>query len=86
MQPSEAIVEFLRWWEGLPGGKPALRRPHDLRAHTLLHAPGPVDWRAWIEAAQAESRKRDIRYLQLTTSLPWEKAILLEMRRAGVVK
>lgn len=42
--------------------------------------------RAWIEAAQAESRKHDIRYLQLTTSLPWEKAILLEMRRAGVVK
>lgn len=35
----------------LAAGKPPLRRPRDLRAHTLLHAPGPVDWRAWMEAA-----------------------------------
>ena len=35
----------------LAAGKPALKRPRDLRAHTLLHAPGPVDWRAWTEAA-----------------------------------
>ncbi len=31
-------------------GKPPLKRPSDLAAHTLLHAPGPVDWRAWLEA------------------------------------
>lgn len=24
MRPSDALLEFLRWWEGLPGGKPAL--------------------------------------------------------------
>lgn len=35
----------------LAAGKPPLRRPRDLRAHTLLHAPGPVDWRAWLDAA-----------------------------------
>ena len=35
----------------LAGGKPALKRPRDLKAHTLLHAPGPVDWRAWTDAA-----------------------------------
>lgn len=35
----------------LAGGKPPLKRPRDLKAHTLLHAPGPVDWRAWTEAA-----------------------------------
>ncbi len=35
----------------LAAGKPALKRPRDLRAHTLLHAPGPVDWRAWTDAA-----------------------------------
>jgi LysR family glycine cleavage system transcriptional activator len=35
----------------LAAGKPPLKKPRDLRAHTLLHAPGPVDWRAWVEAA-----------------------------------
>lgn len=35
----------------LAAGKPPLQRPRDLKAHTLLHAPGPVDWRAWAEAA-----------------------------------
>jgi LysR family glycine cleavage system transcriptional activator len=35
----------------LAAGKPPLKKPRDLRAHTLLHAPGPIDWRAWMEAA-----------------------------------
>jgi LysR family glycine cleavage system transcriptional activator len=35
----------------LAGGKPPLKRPRDLKAHTLLHAPGPADWRTWAEAA-----------------------------------
>jgi LysR family glycine cleavage system transcriptional activator len=35
----------------LAAGKPPLNRPRDLKAHTLLHAPGPVDWRAWAEAS-----------------------------------
>ncbi len=35
----------------LAAGKPPLRRPRDLKAHTLLHAPGAVDWRAWLEAS-----------------------------------
>jgi len=35
----------------LAAGKPPLKRPRDLRAHTLLHAPSPIDWRAWLEAA-----------------------------------
>jgi LysR family glycine cleavage system transcriptional activator len=35
----------------LAAGKPPLKRPRDLKAHTLLHAPGPLDWRAWAEAA-----------------------------------
>lgn len=29
MQPSADLVEFLRWWEGLPGGKPALQSYDD---------------------------------------------------------
>lgn len=29
MQPSADLVEFLRWWEGLPGGKPALQAYDD---------------------------------------------------------
>ena len=35
----------------LAAGKPPLKKPRDLKTHTLLHAPGPVDWRAWAEAA-----------------------------------
>jgi uncharacterized protein (DUF58 family) len=42
--------------------------------------------RAWLQSTQAACRKQGIRYRQLTISLPWEQALLLEMRRAGVVK
>ncbi len=42
--------------------------------------------RAWLQSTQAACRKQGIRYRQLTTSLPWEQALLLEMRRAGIVK
>lgn len=41
---------------------------------------------AWLQSTQAACRKQGIRYLQLTTSLPWERALLLEMRRGGIVK
>ncbi len=40
----------------------------------------------WIRATQAECHKQGIRYLQLTTDRPWDQALLLEMRRAGLVK
>jgi len=40
----------------------------------------------WIHTTQAECHKRGIRYLQLTTDRPWDQALLLEMRRAGLVK
>jgi uncharacterized protein (DUF58 family) len=42
--------------------------------------------RAWIEAIQADSRKHGIRYLDAVTSQGWEQVLLLDMRRAGVVK
>jgi hypothetical protein len=42
--------------------------------------------RAWIEAKQVESRRQGVRYLNLVASLAWDKALLLEMRRAGIVK
>jgi uncharacterized protein (DUF58 family) len=41
---------------------------------------------AWIRATQAECRKHGIRYMQLTTDRPWDQALLLEMRRAGLLK
>lgn len=41
---------------------------------------------AWREDLQQEFRKRDIRYLQLSTGIPWDKFVLQEMRKAGVVK
>jgi uncharacterized protein (DUF58 family) len=42
--------------------------------------------RAWVESMQKDCRKQGIRYLSLTTGVPWDQALLLEMRRAGVVK
>lgn len=41
---------------------------------------------AWIQSIQTDCRKHDIRYLDLVTDQPWEQAILLDLRRAGVVK
>jgi uncharacterized protein (DUF58 family) len=41
---------------------------------------------AWIHAIQTDCRKQGIRYQSLTTNQPWDQAILLEMRRAGIVK
>lgn len=40
----------------------------------------------WIQETQNECRKQNVRYLDLVTSKPWDQALLLEMRRAGVVK
>ncbi len=31
-------------------------------------------------------RKQGIRYLDVTTRQPWDQVLLLEMRRAGIVK
>jgi uncharacterized protein (DUF58 family) len=42
--------------------------------------------RAWVQSIQTDSRKRGVRYLQLTTRQPWDQALLLDMRRAGIVK
>lgn len=42
--------------------------------------------RAWIQATQLDCRRQGIRYLEATTSLPWDQVLLLEMRRAGIVK
>jgi LysR family glycine cleavage system transcriptional activator len=36
---------------GLIDGDPPLRRPEDLKHHTLLHDIGPVGWDMWLRAA-----------------------------------
>lgn len=41
---------------------------------------------AWIQATQLACRKQGVRYLDVTTSLPWDQVLLLEMRQAGIVK
>ena len=41
---------------------------------------------AWVQAIQADCRKRGIRYQSLSTREPWDQALLLDMRRAGIVK
>jgi uncharacterized protein (DUF58 family) len=41
---------------------------------------------SWIQSTQDDCRKQNIRYLNLTTDMPWDQALLLEMRHAGVVK
>jgi uncharacterized protein (DUF58 family) len=42
--------------------------------------------RAWLKETQADCRRQSIRYLGPTTDQPWDKLLLLEMRRAGIVK
>jgi len=42
--------------------------------------------RAWVQSIQTDCRKRGVRYLNLTTRQPWDQALLLDMRRAGIVK
>lgn len=41
---------------------------------------------AWIQSTQSESRKQGARYLNIVTDRPWEQVILLELRKAGMVK
>jgi len=41
---------------------------------------------AWIQSTQVDCRKQGIRYLPVITNQPWDQTLLLEMRRAGIVK
>jgi uncharacterized protein (DUF58 family) len=41
---------------------------------------------AWIQSTQLDCRRQGVRYLDVTTSLPWDQVLLLEMRRTGIVK
>ncbi|MCS6992940.1 MAG: DUF58 domain-containing protein [Anaerolineales bacterium] len=41
---------------------------------------------AWLESLQAECRKQGMRYLSVVTNRPWDEMLLLEMRKANVVK
>lgn len=41
---------------------------------------------AWVNAIQTDCRKRGVRHQSLTTRQPWDQALLLDMRRAGIVK
>jgi uncharacterized protein (DUF58 family) len=41
---------------------------------------------AWGAVQRADCRRQGTRYLDLITSQPWDQALLLEMRRAGIVK
>ncbi len=41
---------------------------------------------AWREQIGASCRKHSIRYLAVDTALPWDKLILQEMRKSGIVK
>jgi uncharacterized protein (DUF58 family) len=42
--------------------------------------------KTWQENFLLEFRKRGIRYLKLSTDTPWDKVVLQEMRKEGVVK
>lgn len=41
---------------------------------------------AWVQSIQSDSRKQGLRYLNIVTDRPWEQVILLELRKAGMVK
>ncbi len=40
----------------------------------------------WIQSIQSDCRKQGARCLDIVTDRPWEQVILLELRKAGVVK
>ena len=40
----------------------------------------------WVQSIQSTCRKQGLRYLDIVTDRPWEQVILLEMRKAGMVK
>ena len=42
--------------------------------------------REWIQSTQDDCRKQDIKYLNVVTDKAWDQVLLLEMRKAGVVK
>ncbi len=41
---------------------------------------------AWRDSLRAECRKRGVHYVPVETSTPWEKVILYDLRRLGVVR
>ncbi len=41
---------------------------------------------AWLQTIRTDCRRSGVRYQHLSTSQPWDQALLLEMRRAGIVK
>jgi len=42
--------------------------------------------KAWQEKLHTEFRKREIRYMKLSTDTAWDKVVLYEMRKEGIVK
>ncbi len=42
--------------------------------------------RAWRDEIQVYCRKRDVRYLELSTDRAWDEVVLYDMRKAGIVK
>ncbi len=51
-----------------------------------LRAQYRLRTQAWIQSNQLDCRKQGVRYLDITTSTPWDQVLLLEMRRAGIVR
>jgi len=42
--------------------------------------------KAWMENFQTEFRKRSVRYLKLSTNAAWDKVVLYQMRKEGLVR
>jgi len=43
-------------------------------------------FREWIQSTQDDCRKQGIKYIHAVTDKSWDKVLLLEMRKAGLVK
>src|SRR5512138_602701 len=61
-------------------------REQDVSLDGGLRAQYRIRAQAWIQATQLDCRKQGVRYLDVTTNRSWEQVLLLEMRRAGIVK
>ncbi|GAB4548177.1 MAG: DUF58 domain-containing protein [Anaerolineales bacterium] len=42
--------------------------------------------REWIQSTQTDCRKSGVKYVNIVTEQAWEQALMLDMRKAGIVK
>lgn len=61
-------------------------RPQEVTIDASMRAIYQKRFEAWQAAVREDCARRGIHYLMVTTDTPWEKTLLFDLRRLGVVK